>query len=646
MCGVFGVIDTRGVNVQGLISMSRTLAHRGPDDEGFLLCQLDGGTSEFVGEDSMDILRFNMKRIEEYGSENFIVGLGHRRLSIIDLSYMGHQPMSYAERFTISYNGEIYNYKEIRSTLMQKGYMFDSKTDTEVILKAYDCWGEEMVHRFIGMWVIVICDLQKKVLFISRDRFGIKPFYYNLSRGRLVFASEIKALFNYPGVEKRVQDEYLIQFIVNGVEPLNGKTVFEGVEELSPGCNMTISYSSLDYKIKRYYQLEHQIDQCRRENLTEKESVEKFECLFENSIALQMRSDVEVGSCLSGGLDSSAITTFAVNQIGSDASFNTFTAAYNEPEIDESNYARSVVKYLQNVKGSYIFPSSKNFFEDFGKLAYQQDLPVGSSSIYAQWEVMKLAKANGIKVLLDGQGADEILGGYGYFSGVYLLDLLKKGKWRSFSIAAKALKKNRGISVLRELGRAVFPQLPLNLQKLVRKERRLGYHFITPQYRNTVLQTQVDKYHNTFEGRSIWAVNNSLKRLLRYEDRNSMAFSIEARVPYLDHRLVEYAIAIPAEYKINNGWTKYILRKTIDSRLPSNITWRRDKKGFETPQSKWKEELEVKVIDFVGGARWPDYIDSEAIMKFCALPLNSSSSLSEFWRIISVLQWMEQYKLV
>lgn len=273
-------------------------------------------------------------------------------------------------------------------------------------------------------------------------------------------------------------------------------------------------------------------------------------------------------------------------------------------------------------------------------MIWHQDLPIGSSSIFAQWEVMKLASAFKMKVLLDGQGADETLGGYSLFTGFYLIDLIKKFKLISFIKNIQFIKENRSVRPINELSRAAFYYLPNILQKTIRNKSRIGSKFISAEFLNEYKDEPTPyKSMPNYLDMSIEIIKYGLHELLRYEDRNSMAFSIESRVPFLDHRLVEFSLALDNELKLKNGWTKFILRKAIDKNLPKQITWRKDKKGFVTPQNIWKKELQPNLLDFLTNSKSVDFINMDYLLKSVNNNISSKNHLSEFWKIISVIKW-------
>uniref|UniRef100_A0A4W5LD91 Asparagine synthetase [glutamine-hydrolyzing] n=1 Tax=Hucho hucho TaxID=62062 RepID=A0A4W5LD91_9TELE len=370
MCGISGIINKNGTKVdkEEIQGINDLIAHRGPDDEGF------------------------------YFEQNF--AFGHRRLSILDLSSDGHQPMHYLHKYVISYNGEVYNYIEIKEELINSGYIFHSHTDTEVILASYDKWGEECVNRFNGMWAFAIYDKEKEIIFCSRDRFGVKPFYYTQVRDKFVFGSEIKQLLEF------YEDRY---------------TFFENILKLEQSHNLIYNLKTNSFKIKRYFDIEFDKE---LNNLNEIESIEYIKNNLENAIELRLRSDVKVGTCLSGGLDSSSIAAIAAKKYfkKTNERFIAIHAKSIEEKTDESKYAREVAEYC-NLDMIEIEPNLEDIKENIEEVVYTQEEPFGSPSIIMQYFVMKKAKEIGCTVLLDGQGGDETLLGYERYYPAYLLSL-------------------------------------------------------------------------------------------------------------------------------------------------------------------------------------------------------------------------------
>jgi asparagine synthase (glutamine-hydrolysing) len=643
MCGIAGIVDRKGVDLTSLIGMSQVMLHRGPDDEGYYLQDLHSAGFHFRGNDTIQQIQAEHIDKAAKSEDKFLLGLLHRRLSIIDLTPGGHQPMSYDEdRLHIVYNGEIYNYREVREDLIKRGYEFKTDSDTEVILAAYHCWGKKCCEHFMGMWAFAICDSVKGALFLSRDRFGIKPLYYNSSSSYFVFASEIKAFFQDSNFSRKINNDNLGQYVLNGKISESGETLYEEVRELLPGHNLEVDLNTLHCKHEKYYDLHEKVQSIELPDNVN--YLEEYESRFKDAIAMHMRADVKVGSCLSGGLDSSAIVRFA-SEIAGGNGLSVFTAAYYDHKIDESGYARKVCDQLKNVKSHLTWPAAEGYWNDLDKLIWHQDLPIASTSMFAQWEVMKLAHQHQLKVLLDGQGADETLGGYSIFAGIHMLGLFRKFQIGKALKEAKYLKTNRSINIWKETGRAAFQFLPQFLQEPVQQRERLGSKFLKDNFLVEIRKDRRVASGRTYYEMSLQSVKYGMQDLLRYEDRNSMAFSIESRVPFLDHRLVEFTLALPESEKIAEGWTKLILRKTIDKKLPQEVVWRKDKKGFVTPQRKWMEELKPQLTEFLHTARIPSIVNKDAVVTALNRSELNAAEVSEFWKMISLIKWFEKFSL-
>lgn len=572
MCGICGIVTFSGTPVNGdaLKIMTRKLAHRGPDGEEFWIHQ-DGG-----------------------------VGFGHRRLAIIDLSDGGRQPKHYMDgTYTIIYNGEIYNYIELRNDLQKQGLEFKTGSDTEVILAAYHQYKEKCVTYLEGMFAFAIWDETKQHLFCARDRFGEKPFFYYRDNGKFIFASEIKALWA-AGVQKKVNETRLFNFIAlkHLFEPYNrSATFYDHVEKLEAGHYMTVKK---DGAIKKtlYWDIDASSVDSR---ISFDDACEKFKSLLINSVAKCLRADVAVGSSLSGGLDSSLIVCL-IDEITRGKSFEqkTFSARFKNFNYDEGYYMQQVVKQTR-VKPHYTYPDAETFFNAFDKMVYHIEEPFATASVTAQYAVMELAKENNITVLLDGQGADEILAGYTYMFYHFMMEQARHNR-SNYLKEMKAYEELYGTGFKR--GRlfwmyAVFPGAYNKSVKLKHDESLAKNTFIEKNYLNEFSNHKFEFNQgvvNNLNKNLYYSISSGqLEDLLRYADRNSMAHSREIRLPFLNHHLVEFLFTLPAHFKIQSGYTKYIMRKSFEYLLPAEICWRKDKIGYETPYLEWMKDK--KVID-------------------------------------------------
>lgn len=630
MCGIAGMIDPKGVDSEKLRTMADAIRHRGPDDEGFYTWDEKDGSRCFKGSDTIEAL----DSLPEIAGQNGVIGLGHRRLSILDLSEKGHQPMlDAATGNAIVHNGEIYNFQALVSELEELGHEFESGSDTEMILHAYAQWGADCVQRFIGMWAFAIWNGTE--LFCSRDRFGIKPFYY-VKGEYFAFASEIKALLKAGLAEPIVKAQDMVQYLVHGALGKPFANLFSDIKELPPGHNLLVDANGM-FKLDQYYELKAATDKAS-------DPIKAYRDAFEQAVDLHLVSDVPVGACLSGGLDSSSIVALAAKKKG--GTFNTFTAAYDDPATDESDFAKLVRDSFSNVEGHETRPTAEAFLSDLDRLMEVQELPIGSSSIYAQWKVMQSAAEAGIKVLLDGQGADEVLGGYYNFAGLRVIELLRVFKFGAALKERKALRDNFDPNIDKSIGRALFYFMPGAVQRMLRRQQRMGVSLIKKEHQALFSGTKTpERGARSFRQLSINSLRFNVYELLRYEDRNSMAFSIESRVPFLDHRLVEMTLALPTEQKIEGGWTKKILRKAMEPDLPEAIVWRKDKKGFVTPQGEWMRTLRDHMIEKLRSMGQIEVLDKERFIQELEKEQTGATQLSELFRVYSLVRWMEIYNI-
>ncbi|MFN4298363.1 MAG: asparagine synthase (glutamine-hydrolyzing) [Thermaurantimonas sp.] len=605
MCGISGFVDKAlsKDDAQAIIArMVGSQLHRGPDYQGI-----------------------------DSPSEG--VWLGHNRLAIIDLTPDGHQPMARGH-LTISYNGEIYNYIEIRTELEKAGYHFTSHSDTEVILKAYEHWGADCVQHFRGMWAFALWDAQKNRLFCSRDRFGIKPFHYIHKGEAFYFASEIKALKHSRLYSGRLNSFQLMRDVQLGWSVYSNETHFHEIKQLRPGENLI--FDGQWAFIYPYYCLEYvHLDPTSQ-------PAEEFRARFFESIRLHMRADVEVGSTFSGGLDSSAVVS-AVQHLFSPEKFQTFTVWYEG--ADERPFARQVWKKYPVITPHTLQPNPNEISEAFVRATRQFDIPVSGSSYLSQYFVMKLANEQGIKVLLDGQGSDEYLMGYHHSLYRLFATYIRQGRLLAF------IRELSTFSQMQQwgLGKVVDVFLKSMLSSLLTEQHlyRLEYHHFYPNAFGRLLKTNF--FFKTIDAEPLrnfsWHLlyTSILQTLLLHEDRNSMAFSIEARVPFLDHHLVEYTYSLPPHWKIYKGYTKYVLRKALADIMPEGITWRVDKKGFVTPgeilwlrnQLRWllDEDMHLPLIE---RAIW----EREKV-KFL---IGDNKNARWIWRVASLNYWYKNLK--
>ena len=593
MCGIAGLYEPNGhADLGRLHEMSRLLRHRGPDDEGIVLVDREGGAETLGGADTpaeayASALAYAPGR-GRLGRPGTAVSLGllHRRLAIVDLSPAGHQPMcDVGGRLWITYNGEVYNYVELKAELEAMGERFVSTSDTEVMLAAYRRFGQDCLARFNGMFAFALWDGARRELFCARDRLGVKPFYYRWDGSRFAFASDPRALVLTQAQRIRPRLEAIRDLVALDWVDHDVHTFFEGVWQLPPGHALTIGENGLT--IRRWWGL----DPHRRARGDAKEWTAEFERLFTDAVRLRLRADVEVGSCLSGGLDSSAVVTTAARIVT--RPIHAFSCGYDEgPAYDERPFAKLTVDASGAVP-HLVVPDGRDFWAVFDRIHDLQGEPTAGPGLYSQWKVMELAHGAGLKVLLDGQGADETLAGYFRYLPLRLRDLLGSGNLAGFRALFGPVAERIGTTVA--LALALEPLMPAALVAPLR--RRFG------QGKDRVLAPALRSLGNARSPRpprewgsavadqlAFDTLQRLLPSLLRYEDRNSMAFSIETRLPFLDYRLVELAFSLPDEQKLEGMARKAILRRAVSDRVPRPVLERADKMGFETPTDRWLRE--------------------------------------------------------
>ena len=576
MCGIAGIIslDKNNVSPARLKGMTDIIAHRGPDGEG------------------------------QWISDNGQVGLGHRRLSIIDLSSLASQPMTYLDRYKLTFNGEIYNYVELKEILLKQGYSFKTSSDTEVLLALYDKHGEDCLQFLDGMFAFVIYDRQTNEIFAARDRYGEKPFFYSHKPGEyFLFGSEMKCLWA-AGVSKMINNRMLYDYLNFG--SLNNyndpsETFYEGCTRLPHSHYLKLNVTTFKLVIKQYYDIEWRNT---NHGITLAQAKEKFHELFYTSVCRRLRSDVPVGSSLSGGLDSSLVVT-VIDELRKQGNQKqaTFSAVFPGFKKDERKYIDHVIAKT-NVSPHFITPDDDGLIASIDKLCWHQEEPFGSASIYVQYCVMQLAKENNITVLLDGQGADEVLAGYHVFYNPFFSELKKTdpGLHKQELAAYAAMHGNSEINA--DIRTGFFQRLKMaggNYAPGLRK-----WHHQRTQKKSLMLEPEFYRaYHASshefiphFAGLNDalyqLSFKQGLQELLRYADRNSMAHGREVRLPFLYHELVEFLLTLPAQMKIHEGWTKWIMRETFDKELPQEIRWRTDKIGYASPHDNWLGREEVK----------------------------------------------------
>lgn len=663
MCGISLIYawDSRSPLAQ-ISEMGRLIRHRGPDDEGYAFFRINEHKGSLIlgGEDTPQAVYRSSSRYapkgqfsREFNVSAFQLAMGHRRLSILDLSEQGHQPMcDLSERFWLTYNGEIYNYQEIKVQLENLGHTFRTHTDTEVVLLSYKEWGANCLHRFNGMFGFALYDALKKELFVARDRFAEKPVYFWVSPcGFLAVGSEIKQFSCLHGWKAVLNKQTIGRFLVEGILDYSEETCFEGVYQLKGGTYFLATIDGVnkpEIRVQRWYEVPK-----KPFKGSFNEAVESFGELLKDSIALRLRADVPVGSCLSGGLDSSSVVCTLHQLLSQQTHANpqkTFSACSLYKRFDESEFIEAVIEKTQ-LENHTTFPKFETLIDELPALIWHHDEPFGSTSIFAQWEVFKSVKSNGIKVVLDGQGADEILGGYSAFYHYWLLDLVRSRKWKKFVQERYWIRHFYGIDISNKVAlKAIIPQWfkkTLWGSKPIKRAAQpwLDHRQLPLDYTSNRQHPYLGQFeHHCFEQTS----TTSLPMLLHFEDRDSMAHSIEGRTPFLDYRLVELSLSLPSEFKINQGISKFVLREAMKGVLPDKIRWRTSKLGFATPEEIWVRQHSPDIfrgfvkesIRISEGMITPKAIDLAEDMIQGKIKYDSL-----LWRIIIVGKWMERFNV-
>lgn len=603
MCGLVGCFASHPLpeTSRGLIGeMNDLLSHRGPDDHG-------------VHEDPYCLL-------------------GHRRLAIIDLSPGGHQPyLSDDGRYAMLFNGEIYNYIELREELKREGVQFKSASDSEVLLRMYERYGKDCLGRLNGMFAFTVYDRHTRSLFLARDRVGVKPLYYTTVEGVFYFASETKALRRIPGIDRSLNYSALFDYLCFNRTDVSDETFHVSIRKIPKGHYAVIDANGL--RITKWWDPSDYVRNDDR-SVSEGEVVERIEEIFVSAVKLRMRSDVPVGSCLSGGLDSSIILGIIQQHKLARDNYKTFTVSYPGSPVDESQYIEELLRRYSfpNFK---TFPNEKTAADNFEKFSYYMDEPCSSPTFYSQYEVMRLARQHGITVLLDGQGGDEVFAGYQYFHGFNFSELFRRRRYGKLivellSCVIRGQEKESYFTFL-------FQELPDSIKKKLLL-RSIGY--VSPDFFNKHVEQSLI-FQEFFRSQSL---NDSLaqhfkyklEHLLRAEDRNSMAFSIEARVPYLDYRLIEYSLSIPGALKIQKGQNKILQKKALGKYTVEMILERKDKIGFGTPAQAWMrspvwEDMTRQNYEYVQRTL-PEVFETPVQLKY---------NLFDRWKVNQIASWLK-----
>jgi len=644
MCGINGLITADDTLKRKIIKANDLLKHRGPDDEGYLVINRSNGTHyNYSGNDSSPEIqnKFPLISFKNSGSEDVI--LAHRRLAIIDLSVNGHCPMSNAnESIWITYNGEIYNYIELREELIQAGYSFRTQSDTEVIINAYLHWGIDCLNKFNGMWAFAIWDSNKNRLFLARDRFGVKPLYYSVQNNYFAFSSEIKPLALYQDFDVNISRKKIPYYLIYGNRLNTNDTYIKGICSLQ--ASHFLLYENGNVTTKQYYDIEKLSSKDRSED----ELTNSLVSLLEDSVKLRFRSDVPVGTCLSGGFDSSSIVSLASGS--GERNIETFSAVWEEKNCDESYYI-DIVNKKYSCSPNKVIPQESEFESVFKELCYYQEIPTEGPGLYPQWFVMKKAKEK-VKVLLDGQGGDEVFGGY-FQMGAYLRGILRDKNLYKIAIESPNFLKFFNKNGIHSFTSWLFPR---QYGYMTRSKLSARFDII-----NSTLLSEMEKeslyfdveppkkFTNYLSSLSYHFIRNmTIPALLHYEDRSSMAHSIESRVPFLDYRLVELGVNLSSKYLSYKGVSRPLYRKAMKPYLPEEVVNRKDKLGFPVPFSEWTHRsLKNMIYDelLVNNSVLFDYVNRKKLEENLDSHFSHEKDYGwEIWRMLSLNNFLKLFK--
>lgn len=591
MCGIAGHIvagDLRSSVPDTLAGMLDRMRTRGPDGEG--------------------------SRVELHG--RWTVGLGHRRLAILDLSEAAAQPMT-RDGLSIVFNGEIYNFLELRAELESFGHGFVTRSDTEVLLAAYRQWGDACLERLNGMFAFAVWDTNAGVLFCARDRAGERPFYYYLDREHFVFGSEIKSVLSVgPPVPRAPNLDRVREYLAKGFQPLGEPTYFEGIRELLPAHKLVLRLrEDLRVKVGRYWSFPDHVSE------GPPLSADEFAALLDDAVRLRLRSDVPIGTCLSGGMDSPSVAASVVRAArvaGSSAFRYQGVHAYAPvPEADERQYVEQLAKQL-SIEVNLVEVTGEGLREELDDLIYRQEYPFLDPSIYAQRCVFRRAAELGLKVMLDGQGSDELLGGY---------------DWAVPRAIAAFARRSGWLDAARQIWAFSGPRFPLPRLAVQTAARCLpNGHREFPNDLGEALAASFTRL--------------GLPTLLRQGDRNALAFGVEVRLPFLDHRLIEATARLRPEDVARNGYTKVLLRRAMEQRLPRDLLDRKDKFAFAVPQARWiRGDLKDAVREAAADRLWRelDTPGTEKLVREALAETEGAPYRRAAWKVLCLTRWHHRF---
>ncbi|MEP7197884.1 MAG: asparagine synthase (glutamine-hydrolyzing) [Saprospiraceae bacterium] len=646
MCGIAGIfnLDQTQVDSHAIRRMNDIAHHRGPDDEGFVLIQTETGQiQQLLGEKSDALLLGSHPQISNYNNDFANLALAFKRLAIVDLSIAGHQPMTdESGQYWMIFNGEIYNYLELKKELETLGVQFKTTGDSEVLLQSYIHWGEECVKKFIGMFAVIIWDVKRKELFGARDRFGVKPLCYFFDGNKFIWSSEEKQIIASREVNLEYNQNSISRFFLRNQLHEGEETFLSGIKNILPGHYFKIKNKQL--AITKYWDINPEID---NSGMSESERIARFNTLFTDAVRLRLRSDVPIGIALSGGLDSSSIAMVSKSILSNHV--KTFSVYYDhDKKYDEREFIQEVLD-TGGFDPMFYTQDEQINLQAIQNWIFHQDGPTTGASPYSAYLNYKNVRNSGIIVLLNGQGGDEILAGYPYYFKYFIADQIKQLKFSGLFSNLNQWRKDQNLNfALKHLGGGIL-SLILNHDAMLELENK---KYSSPElYQNTDFKIESPGFNNQFKTKLNQSLYETLRmrmlpHLLHWEDRNSMACSIESRVPFLDHRLVEFMFSLPNDSKIRNGTTKAILRDALKDVLPKKILNRRDKKGFGTPTDLWTSGIFKNEIQ--------DLISSQSMKERGLWNMDKLSSAmeknqfgeNELWKIISTELFMREFELI
>lgn len=628
MCGIVGIVDLSGAAVPPklLKTMTDAIHYRGPDDEGYVLIdQASSRYAAYSGPASPESVRGALPPITEAGSGfSGNVGLAHRRFSIIDLSAGGHQPLfSQDKSCCVVFNGEIYNYVELREELEKLGVTFRSTSDTEVLLEAYRIWSTDCFNRFNGFWALALYDFRKRRLILSRDRLGKKPLYWTRSGSRLYFASEIKSLFRVPAVwdSRKVNEEAVWHWCIDGRRDLDYSTFFAGIHSLPAAC-WTIVDQNFPHNIQTFWEVPG--ERMRETDISIPEAMRLVRETLEDAVRIRLRADVPLALELSGGLDSSAMVALAARH--HPGRITTYTVKFPEPQWDEEPFARSVASRY-NTDYRVLEPELGGFWHGIGAFTELQEEPYHSPNMQTSQVIWSLMRAEGTKVVLTGAAGDEMFAGYTRYYVKAQLENLRHGRFGRFvdNTWNWTERKNNLSGLARELVGAT------GLRSFIRRIKT-AVPALENQYIKGIAMPAKQFYAATL---TAWLreeiVNTQIPYWLRSGEKTYMGMPFEARCPFLDYHVVEVAARMPTTYLIRHGWHKWILRKAMEDILPADVVWRRVKMGFPYPYERFFMDYRGIIDLILTEARNP-YID-----------FSRYQQLRTDWNALSFILWYEYF---